>query len=73
MGEVVDVCADLGYRVEGFLGDGHLGVVAGDGDDILGGDAAGAEGDGQRFVGGESHDSYFNSHRLLRKCPFGTS
>ena len=48
MGEVVDVGADLGDGVEGVLGDGHVGVVAGDGDDVLGGDAAGAEGDGER-------------------------
>ena len=51
VGEVVDVGADLGDGVEGVLGDGHLGVVAGDGDDVLGGDTAGAEGDGERFVG----------------------
>ena len=48
VGKVVDVGADLGDGVERVLGDGHLRVVAGDGDDVLRGDAAGAEGDGER-------------------------
>jgi hypothetical protein len=40
--------ADFGHRIQRFLGDVHLGVVAGDGDNVLGSDAAGAEGNGER-------------------------
>ncbi len=54
--KIVNVGADLGHVVQGVLGNGHLGVVAGDGDDVFrGGDAAGAEGDGELLVGCGSH------------------
>ena len=45
----------LATVVQGFGGDGHLGVVAGDGDDVFGGDSAGAEGDCQGCLRCDGH------------------